>query len=98
MGHCEYMRSVSDVRRWNSSVKHLYKDSTLDWHLSEFRSLEEAIFDEHSFGNSCSWGIIFTEGRGMTITWLRLFDWNGLKSTLTNNIVSLHSVSNMLNL
>lgn len=60
-GNSEYVRSVSDVRRWNSSVKHLYKDSTLDWHLSEFRSLEEAIFDEHSFENSCSIEVLFLQ-------------------------------------
>lgn len=71
----------------------------LEWHLSESRSSEEAIFDERSFENSCSIEVLFLQqGEGVTITPLGLFHWNRLKSTLTNNIVSSHSASNMLNL
>jgi len=71
----------------------------LERHLSESRTSEEAIFDEHSFENSYSIEVLFLQkGEGVTITPPGLFDWNGLKSALTNNIVSSHSVSNMLNL
>lgn len=70
----------------------------LEWHLSEFRSSEKAIFDERSFENSCSIELLFLQKGEVTITPLGLFDWNGLRSTLTNNIVSSHSVSGMLNL
>jgi len=41
------------------SVKHLYKDSTLDSHPLEFRVLEEAIFDEQSFENAYSTVVLF---------------------------------------
>lgn len=86
---------MTTVQRWNIILKH--KDSS-GWRGTSHSS-EEAIFDEHSFENSYSIEVLFLhKGEGVNITALGLFDWNGLKSALTNNIVSSHSVSNMLNL